>query len=107
MSAVTPHDPADGERTAADIAAAKRVLSHIQSYLELLTADVRDLMNALDKGPGAASELAAELLDDPEDSWRYTGGGTAMLGQDAPQDPMGSPTSSAAGPPESIGLDHQ
>jgi hypothetical protein len=63
-----------GARAAADIEAAKRVLSHIRSYLELLTADVADLINALDGEPGEACALAAKLLDDPEDPWRYTGG---------------------------------
>jgi hypothetical protein len=58
-------------RTAADTEAAKRVLLHVMSYLELLTADVADLMTALDKGPGEASALAARLLDDPDDLWRY------------------------------------
>lgn len=54
----------------ADIEAAKRVLYHVRSLLEVLTADVIDLRNALDGEPGEASALAAKLLDDP-DSWRY------------------------------------
>jgi hypothetical protein len=55
---------------AADIEAAKHVLYHVRSHLELLTADVIDLRNALDGEPGSARALAAKLLDDP-DSWRY------------------------------------
>lgn len=58
---------------AADIEAAKRVLYHIRCHLELLTADIIDLRNALDREPGTASALAAGLLDDPEDLVRYAG----------------------------------
>jgi hypothetical protein len=43
------------------------MLWHIRSYLELLTADVADLINALYGKPGEASALAAKLLDDPDD----------------------------------------
>jgi hypothetical protein len=56
--------------TEADIAAAKRIVLHVQSFLELLADDLRELQVALDQRPGHASELAARLLDDTE-SWRY------------------------------------
>jgi hypothetical protein len=55
---------------AADIEAAKRIVLHVRSSLELLASDLRDLYVALDQRPGQVSELAAKLLDDP-DSWRY------------------------------------
>jgi hypothetical protein len=58
---------------AADIEAAKRVLYHIRSHLELLTSDVIELRTALDGEPGTASALAARLLDDPDDLLRYAG----------------------------------
>jgi hypothetical protein len=58
--------------TTADTEAALRALNHVKGHLELLTADLGDLMRALGKGPDHASALAAELLDDPEDPWRYT-----------------------------------
>jgi hypothetical protein len=67
----TPRKDWAAARTAADTEAAKRVLLHVMSYLELLAADVADLMAALDKGPGEASALATRLLDDPDDLWRY------------------------------------
>jgi len=61
---------AEARITTTDVEATKRMLLHIMSFLELLTADVQALMTALDKGPGEASSLAVKLLDDPED-WRY------------------------------------
>jgi phosphomannomutase len=56
--------------TAADVEAAKRIVSHVRSFLELLADDLRELQVALDQAPGCASELAPRLLDDAE-SWRY------------------------------------
>jgi hypothetical protein len=73
MSVITTEKLADQAIASDDAAAAKRVLSHIRSYLELLTADVADLTNALDGKPGEVTALAAKLLDNPEDLWRYTG----------------------------------
>lgn len=67
----TPRSHGTAARTAADIEATKRVLLHVMSYLELLAADVADLMAALDKGPDEANALAAKLLDDPDDLWPY------------------------------------
>lgn len=63
------HAPA-ASATTADIEAAKRILSHARSFLELLADDLRELQVALDQAPGRASELATRLLDDAE-SWRY------------------------------------
>lgn len=45
----TPRSHGGAARTAADTEAAKRVLLHVMSYLELLAADVADLMAALDQ----------------------------------------------------------
>jgi hypothetical protein len=56
--------------TTADIEAAKRIVLHVRSFLELLTSDLCELHEALDRRPGQVSEIAARLLDDPE-SWRY------------------------------------
>jgi len=83
MSALPSDAPADTGKAAADVAAAtaevaaadieaaRRVLLHVVSTMELLGADIKALIVALDKGSGEASALAARLLDDPEDLWRY------------------------------------
>lgn len=60
----------DTSVTAADIAATKRIVVHVRSFLELLADDLCELQAALDGRSGDAGELAARLLDDAG-SWRY------------------------------------
>ena len=49
--------------TTEDTAAAKTVLEILRGELEVLTAHIIDLHNALDGPPGAAADLARKLRD--------------------------------------------
>lgn len=66
MSTTVANNVAQPADKNADTIAAYEVLARIKERLECLAADVGDLMKAFNEGPGAASKLAAELLNDPD-----------------------------------------